>query len=104
MSEWKEIPGRWVTDSEDIEYKVQFNIEKNSHITLYRKTEPKATTHEEIMSKWWKHNNGVWFKVLEYDSEKNSKSCYLTNYEYNGWEQKNYFTNRESATIPPEAL
>ena len=63
------------------------------------KPEPKQPTHEEIWAKTWKQDNGVWFRVLEYHMGK-----YLTNYKYEDWEDKSYFTDRESADIPPEDI
>ena len=70
----------------------------------YRKPEPKTPTHEEIMTKWWKLTH-AWFQVKSYhirdheyyimdDTNKDNDSY--------GWQSKDWFIGRESATIPPE--
>lgn len=68
---------------------------------LYRKPEPEAPRHEEIMSKFWLMGD-VWVKVLSYSIGR--ETCY-------GWlESKGYvwgtaecFIGCESTEIPPEA-
>ena len=76
-------------------------INKNeSSYVRYRKPEPKAPTHEEIMTKWWKCDNGRWCKIVGYDPNS-KKRTYLDC--FSEWESKRYFTNRESADIPPES-
>ena len=65
----------------------------------YKKIQPKAPTHEEIMTKWWKHNG--WHRVLSYYQgdyfpyiiHTLTKVEPVTN---------NWFIGRESADIPPE--
>lgn len=72
----------------------------------YRKPEPKAPSHEEIMTKWWKYfdiidNRNKWEKVGQY-----SQGCYCLKYdeEYDEvWETGQDFIGRESADLPPEA-
>jgi len=67
----------------------------------YRKPKPKAPSHKEIMSKWWKRDSGQWVKVQSYHTEGDFKKDehYLA---YNVWENKEWFTGRQSADIPPE--
>jgi len=69
---------------------------------LYRKPEPLPKTHEEIMTLWWKDGAGIWFKVLGcgYSQSENKRVFYVMPNENREW--SNYFTNRESAVIPPE--
>lgn len=62
----------------------------------YRKPEPKAPTHEEIMTKWWLRDVVGWVRVIAYDHE----GCYELSDTY---KTKDWFIDRESADIPPEA-
>ena len=57
--------------------------------------EPKAPTHEEIMTKWWRLDDGVWFKVDGY----HPKHSYHT--PWNKYTPSSFFTTRQSADIPP---
>ena len=68
---------------------------------------PKAPTHEEIMTKWWK-NGWCWLKVIGV----NQKQYYLwgasSDEKHNmpmmaEAKPADWFINRESADIPPEA-
>jgi len=67
----------------------------------YRKPEPKAPSHEEIMTKWWKFQDYIgslakWEKVAKYCD----KVYYIA---YNDRPlMKCDFTGKESAEIPPE--
>ena len=70
----------------------------------YRKPEPLPPIHEEIMTKWWKFDKD-WFKVSAYRLEE--KYPYLLpNRSFDGVANvdKQWFTNRESAVFPPEAI
>lgn len=71
----------------------------------YRKrqpAEPVQPSHEEIMTLWWmvsefvNGEGGSWQKVTSYVPEENKYHIGLT------WRTKDWFTNRKSATIPPE--
>lgn len=67
----------------------------------YRKPEqePKAPSHEEIMTKWWSQVS-PWVRVQKYDPSISTGRVYqLTNGRY---VDKSWFTGRESADIPPE--
>lgn len=63
----------------------------------YRKPEPKAPTHEEIMTKWWEMDNKNWERVDVF--------CAIRKYHFpnGGWHHAKRLTFRESADIPPEA-
>ena len=68
-----------------------------------RHTEPKAPSHEEIMTLWF-FVEGTWVKVVNYIPE--NKACYgytdiRDNESY--WATKGSFENAKSAIIPPEA-
>jgi len=75
---------------------------KRDYTYFYRTPEPQPKTHEEIMTKWWKDGAGIWFKVLGcgYSQSENKRVFYVMPNENREW--SNYFTNRESAVIPPE--
>lgn len=66
----------------------------------YRKRQPKAPSHEEIMNKWWKFS-GDWLKVVCYYPGPKTYLfvCSVSNLLYRDED----FINRESADIPPEA-
>lgn len=77
----------------------------------YRKRSPKAPTHEEIMTKWWKcesrevsgHLDISWVKVVQY--VPNCPMCYVAMGEKKYRQiSKDWFTGRESADIPPEEV
>ena len=61
--------------------------------TDIRKPEPKAPSHEEIMTMWWKIGDR-WRKVETYDVK--SKEYFI-----GAWQAKWTFTNRTCALIPP---
>ena len=76
---------------------LRFLIEKDGQNYRYRKPEPKAPSHEEIMIKWWQMDNPfVWRVVTGYNRESNK---YLL---YDGWCSIEYFIGRESVDIPPK--
>ena len=63
----------------------------------YRKPEPKAPSHEEIMTKWWKIDNDYqWYPVISYIPKDNQ--YFIGAF----WHDKDYFIGRKSADIPPE--
>ena len=96
MNDWKELS----EEDYEIERITNVGFDCVSISVRYRKRKPKAPTHEEIMSKWWKYNN-VWFKVERYTPYR----CpYLIRLEHKTiWVGKEYFNDKKSALIPPEA-
>lgn len=66
----------------------------------YRKKQPNAPTHEEIMTKWWRNKCGSWFRVNKYYPNYGANGAYGAG---NRNEQREWFANLESADIPPEA-
>lgn len=62
-----------------------------------RKVQPKAPTHEEIMTKWWK-DKLIWDRVMSYDLNR-CNDYYELSHDY---VDKEWFIGRESADIPPE--
>ncbi len=66
----------------------------------YRKKQPKAPTHEEIMTKWWK-TGCVWKRVIMCRQGEDSLYYYLK--DERGGVAKKWFIGLESADIPPEA-
>ena len=79
--------------------------EKSGEILYYRKPTPKAPSHEEIMSLWWKMNDeNSWDRPIAYDKGRYvfityGEESYSTGVSY---EDKEYFLGRESALIPSE--
>jgi hypothetical protein len=71
---------------------------KESYRYYYRKPEPKPPTHEEICTKWWKVEAASWKKVMAYDP------CSIRySYSIDGkFENKEWFTGKVAADIPPE--
>lgn len=70
----------------------------------YRKPEPKQPTHEEIMTKWWFHADGVWRKVFAYNQhgyEGEGAYSFILNGNSSAF-KPGWFTYKESADIPPE--
>ncbi len=92
------------------------NDVKHEYRYRYRKPEPKAPTHEEIMTKWWHTESDTWKKVDTYnvstDNVLNGTPIYIFNGFTTGASQiedyeryrvtKGWFTGRESANLPPE--
>ena len=66
---------------------------------FYRKRQPKAPSHEEIMTKWWKGEE-EWVKVTRYFYPGPLKYAYFIGACR---VSKKWFSDRESADIPPEA-
>lgn len=64
----------------------------------FRKRQQKAVSHEDIMTLWW-DIGGEWFKVNGYRAE-------YGDYSFNNgkmFTDREWFTDRQSATIPPES-
>ena len=58
----------------------------------------KQPTHKEIMTKWWKLDNGAWVRVWFYDFK-----CKEYRMGSGGtFHSPHFFINRQSADIPPE--
>jgi hypothetical protein len=71
------------------------------------KPEPKAPTHEEIMTKWWKTTGNHWVKVVCYWPIKNSEIPYRiyshpSDDNSESFVSRSWFIGKESADIPPE--
>jgi len=62
----------------------------------YRKPEPKAPTHVEIMTKWWNLDHR-WYRVSIYDPLR-SHNYFI----YNTWCDAQHLGTLKSADIPPE--
>ena len=72
----------------------------------YRKVQPKAPTHSEIMTKWWKSYIAdlecvTWEKFDLYAPSKGYFKEWRDGEAM--WVDKNWFMGRESSTMPPEA-
>jgi hypothetical protein len=76
---------------------------RDGNIIRYRKRQPeqKEPSHEEIMTKWWKTDEGKWIKVIGYSPKKPVYYRFLVGTDHLD-AMKEWFTCRESATIPPE--
>ena len=130
-NEWKELDiNNWPPDL--LEYK-KYEIETVGHMTTmggefaldiilqavkdcenirYRKIQPKAPTHQEIMTKWWKGYKDAWKKVDTYNSFPSAgKPIYIFNGEVSDGQMiggdrccvtKSWFIGKQSADIPPE--
>lgn len=102
-SGWEEATA---TDEAEFRIKALHNLLFHSGDNYrYRKPEPKAPSHEEIMTLWWLENNGMWKKVSSYPAE--SEHLVRAGFVYKmalTWREKDWFTGRQSATIPPESV
>ena len=69
----------------------------------YRKVEPKAPTHEEIMTKWWEFGE-AWYQVKCYGKiHKHYKRGYIFDLDGSSFLcEKDWFVNHKSSDIPPE--
>jgi len=74
----------------------------------YRKIQPEAPTHEDIMTKWFKdsdqtcsdHMNPTWLKVVQYVPD--AVNCYVISGQRRTRQiDKQWFIGKESADIPP---
>ena len=124
MNEWKDLkkdklPEDILTEGYRIQYldcqgawrdsmnhivRVLDKVYENICKYRYRKPEPKAPSHEEIMTLWWKRSNGVWFKVQSYDPRDRTYlySFILSDEGKTRWKDVEYFTDLESSILPPE--
>ena len=64
---------------------------------IINKPEPKQPTHEEKFASFWKGDENEWLKCHGYDD--------VLNVYFVGevWVSESWFTDKESADIPPEA-
>ena len=75
---------------------------KGDYTYFYRAPEPQPKTHEEIMTLWWSTLD-TWVQVLGY--KENYYTILDRSHNFGLCEvKKQWFTNRESAVFPPEAL
>ena len=117
-NEWKELdignlPSDWLKGKYEIEiwvgnaldqymtfnetpYKAIARVLYNGAKIRYRKVQPKSPTHEEIMSKYFKNDNGIWHKITAYNPRNHN--YWLVSM----WVNKDYFADMESADIPLE--
>ena len=74
-------------------------------------SERRQPTHKEIMTKWWKANDGEWIKCIKYIPNKEDPIYSIYGFitlEDNPTKEpifetcKDWFVGRESADIPPE--
>lgn len=129
MSKWKELkidnlPPDILTGDYEFEYVLKDHPDSRFPVTnkaikryellkialvgdyryYYSKPEPKAPSHEEIMTKWFLNDSGIWEIVSAYCPLNplmgNMKDKY---HVLASWVSKAWFTGRESADIPPEA-
>ena len=86
---------------------------KRDYTYFYRTPEPLPPTHEEIMTLWWKRDKDLWEKVHSYSDSIYSFFQSRSTQGFCGSSDKvaafkcvnkDYFTNRESAVFPPEAI
>ena len=83
-------------------YQILGNVINADYKYYYRKPEPKEPSHEEMMSKWWRSqysDSPLWSRVTKYRETAEMGDLYFIN---SAWWQKEWFTDRESADIPPE--
>jgi len=122
MNDWKELkkdnlPPDILTGDYEFQY---FSIdvwldENGSYLDLisdlingakfrYRKKQKPAPTHEQIMTKWWKDRwHHAWVKVIRYEPNKDYPYFALDG-DVVKKVSKEWFVDRESTDIPPEAL
>lgn len=96
--------GPWEYRNNDIEVRMRCldNIRcLNKGNYRYRKTQPKAPTHEEIMTKWWKVDNKQWSKVIAFDKTL-FPYMFLSNDVDIESVKASFFIDKESSDIPPE--
>jgi hypothetical protein len=97
--EWKFQSGEWEkSERETTRYKL-IELLMTTQEYRYRKPEPKAPTHEEIMTKWWfDEDSSFWKEVEIFDSS----ACTYKYRIFGEYWDKTWFTGRESADMPPE--
>lgn len=121
MSEWKELkiddlPSDILTGDYEFEYFIDDKWKRSLKDALwilntcmderttpyrYRKPEPLPPTHEEIMTKWWKIGDRIWVKCITY-SKWNKSYFFRDDVSFFEVRDISWFTDRESADIPPE--
>ena len=92
------------------------NLIMNDGQYRYRKPEPKAPSHEEIMTLWWKTVENVWKQVdtynAGYDTIPNEpiyifNGCVEDGVQITAYDRyrvtADWFIGKKSAKIPPEA-
>jgi hypothetical protein len=125
MSEWKELeidnlPPDFLTGDYEFEIFSEMQWEKvpvnslfvpqniinglyNGYSYRYRHKDKPAPTHEEIITKWWRRDDGVWVSVYGYyPGSGQYVVARNTDGEFTSSPLKSWFIGRESATIPPE--
>ena len=72
------------------------------YVYRYRLRQPEPPTHEEIMTsgKYWNDDEGHWVLVQGYCQK--SKQYFMCFEEETTFPTREWFTGRESATLPPE--
>ncbi len=87
----------WINCEADVKSIIIMAIQDNIwHCFWYRKKQPKAPSHEEIMKLWWKGDAGLWQNVGIY--QPGNKWYHI----FNTWQDIDWFLDRKSADIPPE--
>ena len=126
MNEWKELkidnlPSDILTGNYEFESSTHLNervkdlgtgrgiilaiLNGNLSTFYYRKPEPLPPTHEEIMTLFFLNDNGAWERVSAYCPLDPLKGNMKDRYHVLcSWVSKDWFTNRESAVFPPEAI
>ena len=133
MNDWKELKidnlppdiltgeYEFMSDQEfntNIGYRCNILIDAvNGQTIMYRKPEPKAPSHEEIMTLWWEVQEDTWAQIETYNTSTNRSQenpMYIFNGPADGARQipeyerysvdKAWFSGRKSATIPPETV
>jgi len=92
-----------VFDLKDAQHRNRFtsNIVKGEKVKYrYRKRQPKAPSHEEIMKpRFWQMDNPRYWRSITGFRNIDNKKQYLI---HDGWCDVDFFIGRESADIPPE--
>ena len=93
---WSDMDKEWKSSNpyEPIEDVVHYL--NGGERSRYRRIEPKAPSHEEIMTKWWRFDSGRWRKVDAVDP------CDPKYGIASAWVDASWFVGRRSADIPPE--
>ena len=121
MNDWKELkkdnlPPDILTGDYEFQY---FSIdvwldENGSYLDLvsdlingakfrYRKKQKPAPTHEQIMTKWFRSSDrNIWVRVIFYSPNKVHPYCIYYDDFVIETVSRDWFTDKESADIPPE--
>lgn len=90
--------GNWLNTGSGVSRIIDQMVNKGV-VYRYRRREKPAPSHEDIMTKWWL-TGGLWLRVANYEPrEPRPYRLIGMSYAVN----KEWFTDRESADIPPEA-